>query len=373
MILRVPVVSSIQGMADAVRQRLGSLGASSGAAAELFRARGLEIVDIPPPSSSQQPASPWSLSPSHTQVLEDARVVLGDAATLAPLLLTRANALPTHQQQLLSRVQWMQATFAGVEAFQRLLAAAPSDTLTNATSTGEPAFTLTRAGGIMPTAMAQYVLGYVWVGGRKFFRAKELQQQGVYAPAELRYRSFRALTVSVLGFGDIGQGIGQLLKAAGFQVVGFKRRLTSGGDRSGAAADRVTDDLQDALAAADFIVSVLPSTAATFHLLDAAALAGCGAKQPAFINVGRGSVVAERELVDALDRGLLSRAVLDVFETEPLPTDSALWSHPRVHVTPHVAATSFPEDVAAVFVANLDAFLAGDQPLQYTVDWVSGY
>lgn len=207
---------------------------------------------------------------------------------------------------------------------------------------------------------------------RKFLEAMAFQKQGVYAPAELQYRPFRSLTVSVLGFGDIGQGIGKLLKAAGFQVVGFKRRLDTS-DAASAAADRVTDDLQDTLAAADIIVSVLPSTAATFHLLDEAALAVCSTKQPAFINVGRGSVIAERALVDALDRGVLSRAVLDVFEVEPLPSESALWQHPRVHLTPHVSAASFPEDVAAVFVSNLDAFLAGDKPLQYTVDWTSGY
>lgn len=194
----------------------------------------------------------------------------------------------------------------------------------------------------------------------------------MYAPGALQYRPFRSLTVSVLGFGDIGQGIGKLLKAAGFQVVGFKRRLNNTNHTS-AVADRVTDDLQDALAAADIIVSVLPSTAATFHLLTDDVLAVCSAKQPAFLNVGRGSVIAERTLIDALDRHVLSHAVLDVFEVEPLPLKSALWTHPRVHVTPHVAAVSFPEDVAAVFVANLETFLAGDTPLQYTVDWTSGY
>lgn len=162
--IRVPVVSSIQGMADAVRQRLSSLHPGSSAAAELFRARTLEIVDISPPSPSQHPkASLWSLDPSQQQALEHAHVVLGDATVLAPLLLTRANALPVHQQQLLSRVQWVQATFAGVEAFERLLAASPSHTLTNVTSACKPVFTLTRAGGVLPVAMAQYVLGCVCV------------------------------------------------------------------------------------------------------------------------------------------------------------------------------------------------------------------
>lgn len=208
---------------------------------------------------------------------------------------------------------------------------------------------------------------------RKFLDAKKFQDQGVYARTELNYRPFRALTVSVLGFGDIGQGIGKLLQLAGFQVVGFKRRVSDGDSKAlQACATRVTDDLEDALRAADFVVSVLPSTTATFHLLTPDILSVCAAKQPVFINVGRGSVVTEATLIDALDCHVLSTAVLDVFEVEPLPSTSALWHHPRVHLTPHVSAASFPEDVADVFVSNLDAFLT-QQPLQYTVDWATGY
>lgn len=209
---------------------------------------------------------------------------------------------------------------------------------------------------------------------RKFLDAKKFQQQGVYARAELDYRPFRALTVSILGFGDIGMGIGKLLKLAGFQVVGFKRHV-SDADADATfrmSADRVTTDLQDALAAADFIVSVLPSTSATVHLLTHERMAVCAAKKPVFINVGRGSVIAESTLVELLDAHVLSHAVLDVFEVEPLPKESKLWTHPRVVMTPHVSATSFPEDVAEVFVSNLNAFLQ-DEPMQYAVDWASGY
>lgn len=210
---------------------------------------------------------------------------------------------------------------------------------------------------------------------RKFLDAKKFQQQGVYARAELDYRPFRALTVTVLGFGDIGMGIGKLLKLAGFQVVGFKRRV-SDADATDitfrASADRVTTDLQGALKDADFIVSVLPATNATFHLLNAETLAVCGTKKPVFINVGRGSVIAENTLVELLDNHVLSQAVLDVFEVEPLPKESKLWAHERVLMTPHVSAKSFPEDVADVFVSNLNAYLT-DQPMQYAVDWTSGY
>lgn len=207
---------------------------------------------------------------------------------------------------------------------------------------------------------------------RKFLDAKRFQQQGIYACQELDYRPFRSLTVGILGFGDIGQGIGKLLKLSGFQVVGFKRTLSADDAQLGDAADRVTNDLQDVLKEADFVVSVLPSTNATLHFLNESNLAVCSAKKPVFINVGRGSVIAEKTLVDALDRGIFSKAVLDVFEVEPLPKESALWSHPAVYMTPHVSAKSFPEDVADVFIANLNLYLE-DKPMQYTVDWSSGY
>lgn len=91
-----------------------------------------------------------------------------------------------------------------------------------------------------------------------------------------------------------------------------------------------------------------------------------------FINVGRGDVVAEKTIIDALDRGLWSRAVLDVYEQEPLPRDSALWSHPSVLLTPHVAGYPSAEDTSSIFVDNFNRYLRGE-PMLYKVDWAVGY
>ena len=88
------------------------------------------------------------------------------------------------------------------------------------------------------------------------------------------------------------------------------------------------------------------------------------------INVGRGDLVSEASVVEALDEGWIAEA-LDVFETEPLPADSPLWARDDVYVTPHVAALSRPDDVARVFAANLDRYLRGE-PLLYEVDWGKG-
>jgi phosphoglycerate dehydrogenase-like enzyme len=130
--------------------------------------------------------------------------------------------------------------------------------------------------------------------------------------------------------------------------------------------------MRDVLVSSDYIVNVLPSTPATRYLLNKDSLAVCATKKPVFINVGRGDVISEDEIISALDNEIFSKAVLDVFETEPLPQESKLWDHPLVTVTPHISGSVFPEDVAAVMIQNLDRKLAG-QPLEYQVDWANGY
>ncbi|KAG6576260.1 Glyoxylate/hydroxypyruvate reductase A [Phytophthora cinnamomi] len=355
MALRIPVISSIEGLGAAVRQRLA---ASSAAAALLGEQRQVEIVDVPVPAQAS-----WALDAVQRRALEDAEFVLADAALGAQLLLAKDPFPP--REALLTRVKWVQSTYAGVEPFFQQLALSKQP--------ATPQFTLTRAGGIMPNAMAQYVFGWVVALERKFLEVQSYQQQHKYAREELQYRSFRQLTVGILGLGEIGQGIGRLMKAAGFRVVGFKRRTgEQDGHTFGDCADRVTSDLDDVLGVADFVVNVLPSTAATRGLLTLDKLRVCKHKQPVFINVGRGDVIKETELVQALDDGLLSRAVLDVFETEPLPKDSPLWTHPAVLLTPHVSALSLPEEVADVFVRNLELRL-NDEPMLYPVDWANGY
>ncbi|RLN56337.1 hypothetical protein BBJ28_00001535 [Nothophytophthora sp. Chile5] len=348
-VLRIPVISSIEGLGAAVRQQLQRDTASP--ASDLFRQAKMEIVDVPLP----QPQA-WTLDARQQQTLEDAEVVLVDAGLGANLLLNRENSVPVDKRKLLSNVQWAQSTYAGVEPFFKQLELLKS--------TNAPKFTLTRAGGIMPNAMAQY---------RKFLEVQTFQRQYNYARDELKYRSFRPLTVSILGLGEIGQSIGRLLKAAGFHVVGFKRRVGSEDqEKLQESADRVSSDLGDVLSVADFLVNVLPSTPATRGLLNPTSLQNCREKQPVFINVGRGDVVAETELLAALDDGLLSKAVLDVFEKEPLPRESPLWTHPSVLLTPHVSALSLPDEVADVFLKNLNLRLA-EQPMLYPVDWSNGY
>ncbi|GAB9475368.1 hypothetical protein Gpo141_00012467 [Globisporangium polare] len=383
-VLRIPAISFKAGLVDAVQRRLL---AEPSPASELLRNGQLQFVEMPLPkfpTASNDPASnqsaeldeesqetQWALTPEQEQLLIDATVVVADAHHLAPLLLSRETKMPRDKQHLLTKVQWVQATYAGVDRYLKLLLTSDGG-IEGKAEKSVPSFTLTRAGAIK--GMAQYVFGWIITLERKFIEAKMFQEQGVYAKSELSFRSYKALTVGVLGFGAIGQAIGRLLKEAGFQVTGFKRRPADGDDNEDvkASAHRVSNDLADVLSTSDYIVSILPSTPATKYLLNETNLAVCAAKQPVLINVGRGDVVSEQTMLRALDSGLLSKVVLDVFETEPLPKESGLWTHPRVLLTPHVSAKCFVDDVADVFFDNINLFLKGES-MNYTVDWASGY
>ena len=145
-----------------------------------------------------------------------------------------------------------------------------------------------------------------------------------------------------------------------------------------AGIDRVSAELSEVLASADYIVSSLPSTATTRGLLDGEALAATLVGRPAsrppptLINIGRGDLLSEESVLSALAAGWLRGAVLDVFPTEPLPPQSKLWGHSAVRLTPHVSAVSFPADVAEIFARNLQHRLAGE-PFEFEIDWAKGY
>ncbi|RLN50070.1 hypothetical protein BBJ29_000920 [Phytophthora kernoviae] len=376
--LQIPVVSIIPGIGEAVRQQLASTAAPC-SASKLYQSSKLEIVDLPvpvvcPPNASNnhqpqdaigkdEPTTPsWKLDPIQQQILEDAEVLFIDAHLAAPLLLDPKRNLPFEMQHLLKKVKWVQGTYAGVDSYHQF-PEAPAD----------PGFTVTRAGGIMPTALAQFVFGWVIALERKFFDAQVYQEKRVFGRWDLKYRSFRQVTIGILGLGEIGQEVGRTLKASGFQVIGFKRKVNDENRKAlASSADRVSSDMHEVLEQSDYVVNVLPSTDATRYLLTENTLEVCSKKKPVFINVGRGDVVAVDTIVNALDKGLLSKAVLDVFEQEPLPKESPLWSHPKVIVTPHISGSVFPEDVADVFVKNLCRRLEGQQ-LIYQMDWSNGY
>ena len=175
-------------------------------------------------------------------------------------------------------------------------------------------------------------------------------------------------TVGVLGLGEIGRAVAATLAALGFDVRGWSRRPREVPGIATAAGD---DGLDAVLAASDILVILLPTTPETANLLDAARLARlpAGAR---LINPGRGSLVDDTALLEALDAGRIAHATLDVFRTEPLPPDHPFWSHPRVTVTPHVAAETRPETASLAIAENIRRGEAGE-PFLHRVDRAAGY
>ncbi|KAG7392991.1 hypothetical protein PHYPSEUDO_013479 [Phytophthora pseudosyringae] len=375
--LRVPVVSFLSGMGSAMRKELA---ASSTPAGALFRSGGLQLVDVPVPKlvgNTQDPLSGhrmddtghprWDLTSDQQRALQQAEIVVMDQHSGGPLLLTPDESLPEDKRHLLDNVAWVQGTYAGVEQYLNRLP--PGQSAAQA-----PTFTLTRAGGFLPRIMGQYVFGYVTMLERMLLDAVRFQAERDYARERMiQFRPAQTVTIGILGLGDIGQGVGRMLRAAGYKVLGFKRRASPELELELAdCADRVTSELDELLSASDYVVNVLPSTSATRYLLTEENLELCRERQPVFINIGRGDVVAEKTIVGALNSGAWSRAVLDVFEQEPLPRESALWTHPKVLLTPHVSGYVFVEDVASMFVDNFNRYLRGE-PVLYKVDWTAGY
>ncbi len=155
--------------------------------------------------------------------------------------------------------------------------------------------------------------------------------------------------VGVMGFGSIGAPIVDVMSRLGFPVSVWTRTARA---IDGAASFAGPEALAAFLARTRILVCALPLTDSTHGLLDAEAL-GRLPRGAHLINVSRGRVLREADLVAAVDAGHIAGATLDVFETEPLPADSPLWRHPKILCTPHVAAEPRAEVAAALFVENL--------------------
>jgi glyoxylate/hydroxypyruvate reductase len=182
-----------------------------------------------------------------------------------------------------------------------------------------------------------------------------------------------SVRVGIMGLGVLGRDAAEVLARIGFRVAGWSRRAKS---MPGIATYHGPDGLDAMLRRTDILVCLLPLTPATRGILNRdlflrlprdGALGG-----PVLVNAGRGGLQVEADILAALDEGALAAASLDVFETEPLPETSPLWTHPDVVVTPHVAGASDPDTLTAVIHRQIVAFEAG-RPLENVVDRERGY
>ncbi|MFB4314474.1 D-2-hydroxyacid dehydrogenase [Actinomadura sp. 21ATH] len=229
--------------------------------------------------------------------------------------------------------------------------------------------TVTNSRGVFDEPIAEYVLGLVLCFAKDLHTTLRLQAAGEWRHRETeRLAGARAL---VVGTGPIGRAIGRKLAAAGLRVTGIGRTARTGDPDLG----EVLPDgrLREALAEADYVVLAAPLTDRTRGMVDAAALA---AMRPTarLVNVGRGPLVVEDDLVAALRAGTIAGAALDVFVDEPLPVPSPLWELPNVIVSPHMSGdvAGWRDELVRLFADNLGRRVRGE-PLLNVVDKRLGY
>jgi glyoxylate/hydroxypyruvate reductase len=218
----------------------------------------------------------------------------------------------------------------------------------------------------MTDAMSEYVVLQVLRLHRRDLDYRAQQAAEIWA--ELPQKNTAERPVGILGFGELGQDAGRKLKGLGFDVAFWSRKEKT---VDGFAGHCGRAGLSAVLARSEILVCLLPLTAETDGILSARTFALLP-KGAGLINAARGAHLVEGDLIAALDTGQLSAAVLDVFRDEPLPPGHPFWHHPRIVVTPHIAALTNPSTAAPIILDNICRFEQG-RPLLNQVDPEQGY
>lgn len=256
-------------------------------------------------------------------------------------------------------LEWLQTNSAGVEPYIQPGVLAGDTLLTNAT-------------GAYGLAIAEHMLGMLLELFKKLELYRDAQKSGAWQ-SQGAVKAVYGSTVLVLGMGDIGGEFAARCKALGAKVIGVRRSPRPCPEY----ADEVhlLEDLDSLLPQADVVAITLPGTDATRGLMSRERLAKM--KEGAvLLNVGRGFIVDTEALCDALERGHLSGAGVDVTDPEPLPPTHRLWNIPTAVVTPHISGfyhlRETHERIVGIFLENLRHFQAGE-PLRNLVDFATGY
>lgn len=219
--------------------------------------------------------------------------------------------------------------------------------------------------------MTEYVVWRVLDHHRQGMLYRAQQQKKIWHEPQQRPAS--DISVGIMGLGTLGRAAGSVLLSLGFPVNGWSR---SDRPMQGVSTYAGEAGLIPFLNATDILVVLLPLTPQTHGIINHSVLKELrkrnGLGGSVLINAGRGRLQKDADILRALDDGTLKEASLDVFEVEPLPKTSPLWSHPKVFVTPHAAATSDPVHLAPIMLRQMDAFERGEA-LENVVDRDAGY
>jgi len=282
------------------------------------------------------------------------------------------------QPDQVPNLQWVQFNSAGVDPYLDHPIIRDADVKATTMS------------GVITDQIAEYVLMAMLAFGHKLPKLFRNQQNKKWlADAEKKQAllpvELRDSTVGILGYGSIGRQVAYLLQPFGATVLASKKQVMQPedhgyafdgkGDPHGDLFDRLypIEALHSLLKASDFVVLSLPLTASTRHIMDSNAFSVM--KPTAYlVNVGRGELIDQPALVNALKAKQFAGAALDVFKEEPLPETSPLWEMDNVILTPHISGMSrrLPEETLSLFIENLNRYMT-DLPLVNQVDVERGY
>jgi len=261
-----------------------------------------------------------------------------------------------------SRLRWIHITAAGVGSvlFPQLAA---SDVV------------LTNGRGLHAEAMSEHAIGVMLAFTRRLHLSRDAQRERRWIQDEMWRHvppsRLAGTTMLLVGLGAVGSAIATRARALGVRVIAVRRNPAP--DPAPADEQHAASRLSELIPSADWVILAAPLTSETRRVMGAAELARMkpGA---VLVNLGRGALVDEPALVEALRSGTVAGAALDVFEAEPLPAQSPLWDLPQVLVTPHVSglAPDYWGRAIAMFGDNLGRFLEG-RPLRNVVDKRAGY
>lgn len=300
---------------------------------------------VPPPRWPGDHVGPedWSRTPEED---EEFLSMLGEAEILYDFPRGHTENLSDAAPKL----RWVQGSMAGAGEVAEKAGLKDSD------------IKITTASGVFSGPLAEFALAALLSHAKQFDRLRREKSDKTWRQSTTG--SLEDKTLCIVGLGNIGRAVTERARPFGMRVIGVKRTVQRD-DAAWEYADELyaTADLHAALGEADYVVATLPGTPETRHLLDTPAFAAI--KEGAyFVNIGRGSVVDEAALVEALGDGRLSGAALDVFETEPLPEDSPLWEMEGVIVSPH-STDMVPELInkrqTDLFCDNLRRYLDGEE------------
>lgn len=319
------------------------------------------------------PTGVWTMPPNHLKKLEsdfpDIEFITTDdeksyLKTLPEVQVLLSWRLSNEHLSIAKRLKWLHTPAAGVGGnLYPEFARSP--------------IRFTNAKGVAARAIAEHIIGMILVLYRRLNLAILGQGEGRWAQQEIWAESKRITlllgkTVGIVGYGAIGSELGKIARALGLKVLGIKRRVYAE-KPVGNVRLMTMNRIDTLLSKADIVVNTLPLTIQTQGLFNHNLFKKMKRK-PVFVNVGRGKTVVEKDLIRALKEGLISGACLDVFQEEPLPKESPLYTMKNVVVSPHVSALSddYWDKAVELFKRNLRKFLRGDELIN-TVDKIAGY